>query len=199
MRYWAFSVKVFFGECHRTSLIEDKSTLFQVMTWSHQAASHYLSQYWPWSMSPYGVTRPPWVKSSKPSDAPVNYAMFGVKPLSKPVMTCCSLDILEQTSLKLNQNTGIFIFKNERENVVCKISAILRRPQCVDVSTRVATATSLSMSYGYGKIPGWWLAISMGQPWLHNKWLSRLCLGSIQNTMVELLFTAIYDVSFPYV
>ena len=31
------------------------------MAWCHQAASHYLSQCWPRSRSPYGVTRPQWV------------------------------------------------------------------------------------------------------------------------------------------
>ena len=31
------------------------STLFQAMTCCHQATSHYLSQCWPRSMSPYGV------------------------------------------------------------------------------------------------------------------------------------------------
>ena len=41
----------------------DKSTLAQVMAWCHQATSHYLSQCWPRSLSPYGVTRPQWVKS----------------------------------------------------------------------------------------------------------------------------------------
>ena len=40
----------------------DKSTLVQVMDWCRQATSHYLSQCWPRSMSPYGVTRPQWVK-----------------------------------------------------------------------------------------------------------------------------------------
>ena len=39
-------------------LTDDKSTLVQVMAWCHQATSHYLSQWWPRSMSPYGVTRP---------------------------------------------------------------------------------------------------------------------------------------------
>ena len=34
----------------------------QVMAWCHQATSHYLSQCWPRSMSPYGVIRPQWVK-----------------------------------------------------------------------------------------------------------------------------------------
>ena len=40
-----------------------KSTLVQVMAWCHQATSHYLSQCWPRSMSPNGITRPHWVKS----------------------------------------------------------------------------------------------------------------------------------------
>ena len=38
-----------------------KSTLLQVMAWCRQATSHYLSQCWPWSVSPNGVTRPQWV------------------------------------------------------------------------------------------------------------------------------------------
>ena len=32
-------------------LTDDKSALVQVMAWCHQATSHYLSQYWPRSMS----------------------------------------------------------------------------------------------------------------------------------------------------
>ena len=42
---------------------DDKSTLVQVMAWCHQATSHYLSQCWPRSMLPNGVTRPQWVKA----------------------------------------------------------------------------------------------------------------------------------------
>ena len=42
---------------------DDQSTLVQVMTRCHQATSHYLSQCWPRSLSPYGVTRPQWVNS----------------------------------------------------------------------------------------------------------------------------------------
>ena len=38
-------------------LTDDKSTLVQVMAWCHQATSHYLSQCWLRSMSPYGITR----------------------------------------------------------------------------------------------------------------------------------------------
>ena len=43
-------------------LTDDKSTLLQVMARCRQATSHYLSQCWPRSLSPYGVTRPQWVK-----------------------------------------------------------------------------------------------------------------------------------------
>ena len=39
-------------------LTDDKSTLVQVMAWCRQATSHYLSQCWPRSLSPYDVTRP---------------------------------------------------------------------------------------------------------------------------------------------
>ena len=44
-------------------LTDYKSTLVQVMAWCHQATSHYLSQCWPRSLSPYGVTRPQWVNT----------------------------------------------------------------------------------------------------------------------------------------
>ena len=42
---------------------DGKSTLVQVMAGCRQAPSHYLSQCWPRSLSPYGVTRPQWVKT----------------------------------------------------------------------------------------------------------------------------------------
>ena len=45
-------------------LTNEKSTLLQVMAWCHQATSHYLSQRWPRSMLPYGITRPQWVKTT---------------------------------------------------------------------------------------------------------------------------------------
>ena len=44
---------------------DDQSTSVQVMAWCRQATSHYLSQCWPTSLSPYGVTRPQWVKLIK--------------------------------------------------------------------------------------------------------------------------------------
>ena len=46
-------------------LTDDKSTLVQVMAWCLTAPSHYLSQCWPRSLSPYDVTRPQWVKANR--------------------------------------------------------------------------------------------------------------------------------------
>ena len=40
---------------------DDQSTLVQVMAWCRQATSHYLSQCWPRSLPPNGVTKPLWV------------------------------------------------------------------------------------------------------------------------------------------
>ena len=45
-------------------LTDDKSTVVQVMAWCRQATNHYLSQCWPRSISPNGVTRPQWVNKS---------------------------------------------------------------------------------------------------------------------------------------
>ena len=45
-------------------LTDDKSTLVQVMAWRRQATSHYLSQCWLSSLSPYGVARLQWVNTA---------------------------------------------------------------------------------------------------------------------------------------
>ena len=45
-----------------SGLAEDKTTLVQVMAWCRQATSHYLKQCWSRSPTPYGITRPQWVK-----------------------------------------------------------------------------------------------------------------------------------------
>ena len=62
-------------------LTDDKSTLVQVMAWYRQATSHYLSQCWPRSMSPNGVTRPQWhsVKSPSMVDPQWNILYWGSK------------------------------------------------------------------------------------------------------------------------
>ena len=63
--------------------IDGQSTLVQVMAWCHQAASHYLSQCWPRSLSPYGVTRPQWVNHELDS-----CDLFIVEARTKPPRNC---------------------------------------------------------------------------------------------------------------
>ena len=46
-------------------LTNDKSILVKVMAWCRQATSHYLSQCWSRSLSPYGITRPHSIKHIK--------------------------------------------------------------------------------------------------------------------------------------
>ena len=53
-------------------LTDDKSTLVQVMAWCRQATSHYLSQCWLSTLSPYGVARPQWVEVTCKSHVLVN-------------------------------------------------------------------------------------------------------------------------------
>ena len=86
--YWLVSshrLKIMpWDECYGNSQM--MSTLVQVMAWCRQATSHYLSQCWPSSMSPYGVTRPQWVKNKQGKsegfdscDWPSNLTQIGLK------------------------------------------------------------------------------------------------------------------------
>ena len=54
-------------------LINERSALVQVMAWYRQAASHYLSQCRPRCMFPYGVTRPQWVETLRPTQNGYNF------------------------------------------------------------------------------------------------------------------------------
>ena len=60
------------------NLTDDKSTLVQVMAWCRQAPSHYLSQCWPRSLSPYDVTRPQWIGGKFPSKSNIISAMIWI-------------------------------------------------------------------------------------------------------------------------
>ena len=68
------------------SFTEDKSTLVQVMAWCHQATRHYMKQYWPRSVSSYGITRPQWINHTwykrvlKPSFSFPAYRLYTVVP-----------------------------------------------------------------------------------------------------------------------
>ena len=45
-------------------LTNDMLTLVQVMAWCRQATSHYLSRYWPSSVSPHSISRPQWINGN---------------------------------------------------------------------------------------------------------------------------------------
>ena len=64
-------------------ITDGKSTLFQVMAWCRQATSRYLSQYWPRSLSPFGVTRPQWVKQTK--------ELVSCRFVNQILLFCCSV------------------------------------------------------------------------------------------------------------
>ena len=57
---WSISCKIVL-KWMPMDLADGLSTLVQVMAWCRQAISHYLSQCWPRSLSPSGVTWPQWV------------------------------------------------------------------------------------------------------------------------------------------
>ena len=83
-------------------LTDDKSTLVQVMAWCHLATSHCLSQCWPRSMTPNGVTRPQWVKLvCVPIDTKQNHRTGPLLVQAKP------LDIEALTFGNFNQNTKL--------------------------------------------------------------------------------------------
>ena len=56
---WSVSSEIALSQMS-LDLTDDKPILVQVMAWCHQATSHYLSQWWHSSMSPYGLTWPQW-------------------------------------------------------------------------------------------------------------------------------------------
>ena len=61
---WGIYCDIAFRSWFSLDIMDDKSTLVQVMVWCHQETNHYLGQYWPRSLSALGVTRPQWVKIS---------------------------------------------------------------------------------------------------------------------------------------
>ena len=63
---------------------DDQSTLVQVMAWCRQATSHYLSQCWPISLLPHGVTRPQWVNWMKQIFVLFDGLLPAVSTLNKP-------------------------------------------------------------------------------------------------------------------
>ena len=62
--YFLHSTSVLLFNIDVVLTLSNISTLVQVMAWCCQATSHYLNQCWLRYLTPYGVTRPQWVKES---------------------------------------------------------------------------------------------------------------------------------------
>ena len=89
-------------------LTDDKSTLVQVMAWCRQATSHYLSQCWPKSMSPNGITRPQWVNTLKPRQSGCHF--------TDDILKCIFLNEVVLISIKISLK---FIPKGPISNIQC--------------------------------------------------------------------------------
>ena len=74
------------------NLTDEKPTLVQVMTWCCQATSHRLNQCWLRPVSPYGVTRPQWIKWFYPCPSQLKHnVMLYMFCLSILLSLCSSL------------------------------------------------------------------------------------------------------------
>ena len=135
-------------------LTDDKSTLVQVTAWCRQATSHYLSQCWPRSLSPYGVTRPQWVNQS-PLVPHICISELGQHWfrwwLGSDGDCLASSHYLNQSWVivkwtlrnklqwNFNQNIKPFFHKSASENIICKVAPILSRARGVN-SLRLSDA-----------------------------------------------------------
>ena len=110
-------------------LIDDKSTMVQVMAWCSEATSHYLSQCWLRSMLPYGsVNRPQWVKCQCLFDAMTSNSC--VTSYEQNVIYCYFLITISYISLRYGQiffiNTYImYIFQAGRTIIWSNITRLL--------------------------------------------------------------------------
>ena len=57
--------------------------------------------------------------------------LVGVMPLSEAMLGYYQLTLRHKLQWNINRNSYIFIQQNTLENIVCEMSAILSRPQCV--------------------------------------------------------------------
>ena len=85
---WGISPKIIL-KWKSEGLTDDKSTLGQVMAWCRQATSHYLTQCWPRSLSPYGVPRPQWVKDTWWQDGNLSNGHQSNMPYCHPWTAYC--------------------------------------------------------------------------------------------------------------
>ena len=99
------------------------------MAWCHQATSHYLSQCWPTSLSPYDITRPQWVKQLTSCTHGQCYRKGSCGATADPLKGYVMLDVICFNTLRPKQNGGNFaddpfkcIFFNETVGILIKIS-----------------------------------------------------------------------------
>ena len=84
------------------------------------------------------------INSLRPSDAAMHQQtrpslvqmmschLFGIKPLSEPVVVYCQMDLGNKLQWNFDWNSKVFIEENAHENVVCQMLAILPQPQCIN-------------------------------------------------------------------
>ena len=98
-------------------LIDDKSTLVQVMAWCHQATSHYLGHCWPSSMSPNGITMPKWVKCT--SDLAFTFMLLLNKQIHLGCKINCTTDISTCKHLVGQLDLFEFVFLTQVSATLC--------------------------------------------------------------------------------
>ena len=135
--------------CCTTTMVPRYAIFMKHQTWSGYHLSHAFiiilgslitsvpglaerhSNLWRWfnSMGQSDAYMRQWNKSSLVQIKACR--LFGIKPLPEPMPTYFQLGPKEQVQWNFDRNSNIFIQGNVREYVVCKIVAILPRPQCV--------------------------------------------------------------------
>ena len=118
-----------------------KSALIQVMTWCHQATTHYLSQCWCRCMAPYGVTRPLLIGAEWCIYTSVNEVIIGSDNGLSPgrhqaiIWTSAGILLIGPVGTNFNEiliEIDIFSVKKMHFKMSsAKMAAILSRPQCV--------------------------------------------------------------------
>ena len=116
---------------------DDKYILIQVMVWCHQATSHYLSQYWPSSMSSYVITRPKWIDTLGPklngryfAEKNLKCIFFSWKLLNLKVICCLEFNwqivvIGSGNGLMPSSNQYVWIFMKTKGLVQYKDAILL--------------------------------------------------------------------------
>ena len=121
-------------------LTDEKSTLVQVMAWCHQATSHYLSQCWPRSMSPNGVTRPQWVNVLKQLPMMLLQKMWKSRPRA-----CFTNNVLIRIQLSWD-----FIFSYSNSNKLITTQFWIWQDSCTDlVCAKIVAISEIEMNSSF--------------------------------------------------